>query len=172
MALGPQTSTQAAILRALASYQRRGGIAERRGGPVDHLAGAPLQDFAAALVVGGDQPQPTGKLLLAGEGAQVGAAFGNDGLRRHPIHAVPLRPVDPSDAIQFPSANQIGECSGRLLALRLGPERLRLEIYLGSERLQMFFQLKVAGGDLLWIGPIEFHLLAQHEQEFEAPVPL
>jgi hypothetical protein len=35
----------------------------------------------------------------------------------------------------------------------------------------MLLQFEVAVVDLLLIGPIEFHRLAEHEQEFFAPVP-
>src|SRR5215471_1285863 len=35
----------------------------------------------------GTNPQPTGKLLLAGEGAQVGTAFSNHRLRHHDMKA-------------------------------------------------------------------------------------
>ena len=86
-----QTGAQAAVLRAqvaLAADQCAGRVAERRGGAVDHFARAPFQDFATALLVGGNQPQPTGEPLLTGKGAQVCPAFGNYRLRRQGIEAV------------------------------------------------------------------------------------
>jgi hypothetical protein len=54
-----------------------GRMAERHGGPIDYLAGSPVQDLASALLVGGAQSQSTGELLLAGKSAPVRARLGN-----------------------------------------------------------------------------------------------
>jgi hypothetical protein len=60
------------------------------------------------------------------------------------------------------------------MVFAVGPRtnRLRFEVELGSQRVQVFPQLKVAGPDFLLIDPIELYVLPQHEQQFLSPVPL
>lgn len=51
-----QTGAEPAVLRAqvtLAPNQGGGCVAERNGGPIDHLAGSAVQNLATALLVGG-----------------------------------------------------------------------------------------------------------------------
>src|SRR3982751_6602277 len=84
---------------SLAAEQGCGGVPERHGGPMDHLSCAAVQDFAAALLIGGTQSQPTGELLLTGKGVQIRTYFGYYGLRCQNIDAVDLRPVDSRNAI-------------------------------------------------------------------------
>ena len=97
-----QTGAQAAVLRSqitLAAEQGRGCVPERHGSPIDHFSGPAVQDSAPTLFVGWTQSQPTGELLLAGEGAQVCAGLGNHGLCRQNIDAVYLCPVNARNAI-------------------------------------------------------------------------
>src|SRR5580765_1370463 len=69
-----QPGTQAAVLRSqvtLTTDQRGSGLAQCDLGPVDHFRGPSLQHFSATGLVGGAQPQPISKVLLAGKGTQI-----------------------------------------------------------------------------------------------------
>ena len=69
---------------------------------------------------------------------------GNDGLRRQNVDAVDLRPVDSRNAIQLRAQIKDGSVLAFLLAFRSRTQRLRFEVYLRSQRFQVFSQLNIA----------------------------
>jgi hypothetical protein len=77
----------------------------------------------------------------------------------------------PGNPIQLRAQIELRSVAAALFVFGLGPDRLRLQIHFGSERFQMFAQLKIAINDLALKDPIELYLLAEYEQQFLAPVP-
>jgi hypothetical protein len=91
-------------------------MAKRHRSPMHHLASTPIENLASALLVGRTKSQPTGELFFGRERAPIRTRLGHHRLRREPIDAVDLHPIDAGDAVQLSTQIKLGSLPAAFLA--------------------------------------------------------
>ena len=100
----------------------------------------------------------------------IDSGFGKDDLRGLYLDAVDAGQVNARDAIEFLLQVGLGDMFAARQGGRLG-ERLRRQVDLGSQGLQVGLDAAIAFGDVVEMKEIQIMHLAQHEQEIFSPMP-
>jgi hypothetical protein len=170
----PSRLAEATVLGAevaLAAQKSGSGDAERRGGPIDDMAGAAAQDLVAAGAIVGTEPEPRGEVRLGSPAGHVEAHFADEGLGDPDIDAVDAREIDAADAGEFVPQIKLRRLRSRLAGR---PAGRRLRGVAGGARfvgdgVQVRFERPVALDDALPVGVVEVDFLLQDEEELGLP---